>query len=249
MSVYVNPAIVTSGLKYLIDPFNSRSYPTGGTTSTVVDISNNGLNAQLLNGTFWTNTNSFASFRCDGINDYISSSGNADFLAWTPQGSIGSSSLTIEVWIKTTDGSGTAISKPWNALAGWNYILSGQNFSVGPVHQSYELTATQTVTPTYYDGNIHQLVLWMNSTEYGWSLDGGKESGSAAHGFTSDNPLSRANSGIPLTLMTQYPYPGFGGNAAISIIGNIYNTKVYSRQLTATEIAQNFNALRSRYGV
>jgi hypothetical protein len=33
------------------------------------------------------------------------------------------------------------------------------------------------------------------------------------------------------------------------IQGNIYSIKVYSRALTASEVSQNFNALRGRYGI
>ena len=37
--------------------------------------------------------------------------------------------------------------------------------------------------------------------------------------------------------------------ASEAFTGSIYNVKVYNRALSATEVAQNFNALRSRYGI
>ena len=42
-----------------------------------------------------------------------------------------------------------------------------------------------------------------------------------------------------------------GGNveARAKFTGNIYSTKIYNRALTATEVLQNFNAVRDRYGV
>jgi hypothetical protein len=42
----------------------------------------------------------------------------------------------------------------------------------------------------------------------------------------------------------------FGGGAANTYFaGNINLVKVYSRGLTATEVQQNFNAIRGRYGI
>jgi hypothetical protein len=36
---------------------------------------------------------------------------------------------------------------------------------------------------------------------------------------------------------------------AVPFAGNIYSTQVYNRALSATEVQQNFNALRGRFGI
>jgi hypothetical protein len=39
--------------------------------------------------------------------------------------------------------------------------------------------------------------------------------------------------------------PSFGAQ----LLGNIYLTKLYNRALTASEVLQNFNSVRSRYNI
>jgi hypothetical protein len=44
-------------------------------------------------------------------------------------------------------------------------------------------------------------------------------------------------------------YGGFNGGRGYYYNGNIASVKVYNRELTASEIQQNFNANRSRFGI
>jgi len=253
MGININTSIVTNGLTLCIDPANAKSYNYYGNanTSTYLDLGPLGLNASLVNGAKYDNTSTgIPSFYFNGTNNYVSMNGSADSLAWTPLGSIGQSSFTLEVWVKTTDALGYIISKPWNATGGYNYYVAGNGMTVAPVNQSFELGSSLTMGSTYYNGSIHQLVIWISPTQFGYYLDGGYgEQASAAHGFTQDNPLGRTDSQIPLTIMTEYPYPGFGGNSALSIQGNVFSIKAYNRVLAPAEIQQNFNALRSRFGL
>jgi hypothetical protein len=41
-------------------------------------------------------------------------------------------------------------------------------------------------------------------------------------------------------------YQGIGGNYSD---GNIANVQIYNRPLSATEVAQNYNAIKSRFGL
>jgi hypothetical protein len=49
------------------------------------------------------------------------------------------------------------------------------------------------------------------------------------------------------TLSGNYFWIGNGYNGYTNI--QVYNTKLYNRALSATEVSQNFNALRGRYGI
>jgi hypothetical protein len=50
--------------------------------------------------------------------------------------------------------------------------------------------------------------------------------------------------------MTLYPYgEGWGGNTGFSIAGDLASYKAYNRQLSATEVAQNYNATKGRFGL
>ena len=47
-----------------------------------------------------------------------------------------------------------------------------------------------------------------------------------------------------------YPYgEGWGGNTGFSVAGKYYVGRIYNRVLSATEVKQNFNATRGRYGI
>jgi hypothetical protein len=58
------------------------------------------------------------------------------------------------------------------------------------------------------------------------------------------------NAGLPLTLMTLYPYgEGWGGNTGFSVAGDVGAFKAYNRQLSVTEVTQNYNATKGRFGL
>jgi hypothetical protein len=48
--------------------------------------------------------------------------------------------------------------------------------------------------------------------------------------------------------MTLYPYGG-GGNPTFSVQGNVGSLRIYNKVLTATEILQNYNATKTRFGI
>jgi hypothetical protein len=51
---------------------------------------------------------------------------------------------------------------------------------------------------------------------------------------------------VPMCLGTN---PATGGGGIRYLTGKIYTAQIYNRALTQTEITQNFNALRGRYGI
>jgi hypothetical protein len=50
--------------------------------------------------------------------------------------------------------------------------------------------------------------------------------------------------------MTLYPYGSeWAGNTGFSVAGDLASLKMYGRALSASEIKQNFNSIRGRYGI
>ena len=87
MGAYGGPDIPTNGLVLALDASSGRSYP--GTGTTWYDLSGQGNNATLNNGTSW---NSSGYMSTDGIDDYISVPNDASLQVTT--------GFTQVIWVK-----------------------------------------------------------------------------------------------------------------------------------------------------
>ena len=244
MAFIHSPKIVTDGLVLALDAANVKSYSGSGTSWS--DLTNNGYNALLYNGPTFDGGNG-GSIVFDGTNDMAQIS-DVSALYWAPGGGIGYSTITIDMWVKSSDTSGRFYTKPWNGSGQYNiwiypdkfYLLAG--------------TAGTTTSDIGFARNLSNntwtnIVCWANVTEMGYYINGSEHLGSQIHGITGAAPsLGAAN--LPTGLMTLYPYgDGWAGNTAFSIAGNLANCKFYNRVLSPQEVLQNFNATRSRFGV
>ena len=153
--------------------------------------------------------------------------------------------LTVEVWANLS--SSTVFGTGGNAwLFGeegryrLNYTSTSINWVCATANNGWYTTGT-SITPsglTILDG-WHHIVGVYDGTNIRLDLDGTTQLTSTS--AISGNVLS---SGDPLmSLMgTDAANVGWG-------TGNIGQVRIYNRGLTATEVSQNFNATRSKYGV
>ncbi len=233
------PNIVRDGLVLALDAASPRSYPGNGTTWT--DLKSN-YNGTLTNGPVYSSDNG-GILTFDGSNDYTTIAGPNNDHAWTHNDSIGSSIMCYEIWVKTTDGGGRLLSKPWNGNGHYNISVYPNTFSLS-VGSSNSISL-----PTFNDGEWHQLVLWANSTTMGYYFDGASSQNSTSHNITSDT-VSNGNSQLPLGIMTLYFYgSGWGGNTGHALSGDVGIFRKYNRVISSTEATQNYNALKSRFGL
>jgi hypothetical protein len=221
MGISYNPSIVSSGLVLALDASNPKSYPGSGTTWT--DLSGNGNNGTLTNGPTYSSANG-GSIVFDGSNDCIVVNSNASILS--------STAYTKIAWFNTNNlspynniisGGNSGQHAFW--LAGGNKLQAGHNGTWNTV-----ISTTTISTNTWYCGAV------TFSTTSGWNLylNGALENTNASTTtFTGNGEI----------LISAF---GTGGNV---FSGNISNAQVYNRVLSAAEISQNFNALRSRYGI
>jgi hypothetical protein len=240
MGLAHSPKIVTDSLIFALDAANLKSYPGSGTSW--LDLSGNSRTFSLRNSpTFQTSY-----FSTDGANDHFSTSSSANTFAWTPNGTIGNSTVTIDMWIRSSDTAGRFFTKPWNGSGQYNMWIYPDKFEI---LASGTTTNSITFGRNLSDGTWTNIVCWVNSTDMGYYINGNAHSGQKAHGLTGDVP-SVGNGQIPCGLMTLYPYgDGWAGLTSHAILGDIASAKMYSRVLTAAEVQQNFNALRGRYGI
>jgi len=219
-----NQKIVTNGLVLNLDAAQRRSYPTTGITWT--DLSGNGNNGTLTNGPTYNSANG-GSIVFDGTNDIVNTS------------YISSNAFTWSVWFKTnvvSSGYRNIISIPSP-----NYMLllmDGSTPNLG-FWTSDALSGQSLSTPTI------AVNTWYNAVfvREGNSITNGYKTyvNSVSYGSANTGNWSASNT-ISLGGRTND-----GGIQFMN--GNISQVSIYNRALTSTEITQNFNALKSRFGL
>jgi hypothetical protein len=211
--------IITDGLVLNLDAGNPASYPGSGTTWS--DLSGNGNNGTLVNGVGYNSGNG-GSLSFDGTNDYAISTQNFIFSSNNP--------LTISVWIKTNsltlDGAYYRRILSFNT----NYGISTTTTSVG-----WYTAGADLITPvTISTGLWYKVDCIYTGTQYQTYLNG-----VLANSFTSTFPATSSQLWIGR----------FHSSNDGRFNGNIAQASIYNRALSASEVSQNFNATRSRFGI
>lgn len=234
MSTSYNSKIVTNGLVMCLDAANVKSYSGTGTTWT--DVSANGNNGTLVNSPTYSSTNN-GSLVFNGTTNYVEA------------GSIQPQQLTLSSWFKATGASNTndayggvlIINSP--QLTGTvvqyslNYSWLNQNCSV-----TLQFNNIRSVSPT---NSVLQNTINNAVTTYDGSTLNLYLNGVLSTTLSLSVTLVYPTTGNMNVQIGRWGYTGFLRNFA----GNIYNTSIYNRALSATEVTQNFNATRGRYGI
>jgi hypothetical protein len=229
MSFNYSPKIVTDGLVLCLDAANTKSYPGSGTVWTDLSKSrNNGTLTNFGSQTIW-NSNNGGSIVFDGSNDYVS------FNNIIP---IGDSSKSVFIWFKSV----TVIStRQWLFYSGTE--TNGGRFAL-------EIESSK-FTFNYFNAAIQPTTLTTNT----WYYAG------VTYNSTTKQLLIYVNGVLQST--TTFPVATISintGNGATNYIGNIFNasiplngsvaiTQIYNKVLSQSEINQNYNALKSRFGL
>lgn len=219
--------IVTSGLVLNLDAAQKRSYPGSGTTWT--DLSNNGNNGTLTNGPTFNSGNG-GSIVLDGINDYVSISYSSSF-AW------GTNNFTLSLWIKIDSTTPSFFTR----LIDQNYLNSFSFMLNSSKNLQFEINGNASSvidnSKNYADDIWHNCVaIRTASTTASIYVDGViKNSGNVVGGnITSTNNIAIGGE--------------FNGSTRF-LKCNVSTALIYNRALTATEVLQNYNAIKSRFGL
>ena len=216
--------IVRDGLVLYLDA--KYSYPGATGTNpdvyTWYDMSGNGNDGELVSGVEYSSSNG-GSLVFDGVDDYAKFGSTI-----TP------SNISVSVWFKTNIASGYKVildkSSSW-----YLFLFDGapQFFINGD--------SNSALSSTTLTSNV-----WFNVT-----------------GTYDQNKISIYINGL-LSKNTNYASPIVGNNFNIELfsrsvsegkpnnyltIGSAAQVSIYNRALTASEVSQNFEALRSRFGI
>jgi hypothetical protein len=229
----VQPRLVTNGLVMSLDAGNRKSYVSG--SSTIFDLSGTGNHGTLNNGPTFSSANN-GSIVFDGSNDLISTTNSVN----NPQ------TYTIAAWFKTSTGGGKKIIgfESSQVGAGGNYdrmLYIGADNKI--YFGQYPNTTVVAVSPSTYNDNIwHYIVGTYGSqgTTMRLYVDGVSVA-TAASSYAQSYTGWWKIGGINLNSWTN------GVNGYYT--GNIAAAHVYNRGLSASEVLQNYNALKGRFGL
>ena len=228
-------SIVTSGLTMCFDAGFTPSYPTSGTTW--YDLTNGVNNGTLTNGPTFNSSNG-GSIVFDGIDDYTSSgiiipdNGNFTLSFWMYY--LGGSNQVgiISTWDTSWNGIGIATSNYNNnnvwSLRSWTNNGAGGGMNWGVLDNLKNTWSYITLT-----------YIFSSKTQYGY-INGTFQNSETFGSSITNSTLQIARGGQTNSVQLTYYPPA---NLRIS------NLQVYNRALTATEITQNYNAMKSRFGL
>jgi hypothetical protein len=219
--------IVTNGLVLNLDAAKTDSYP--GTGTTWRDLSGNGNNGTLTNGPTFSGIGKQASIVFDGVDDYVNL-GNPSNLQF------GTGDFTISIWVYPKvvsygiNDQGTLLSKDYFGIELYIYQTKFRAY-IGGTSNSISAEITTLTANTWYNFVLSRsnyfCTSYVNSV-----LDG-----------------SRLNSSNINNPGVNYSVGRRTGSSALTFNGYIPTVQIYNRSLSQTEVTQNFNALRGRYGI
>ena len=248
MSYSYGKSIVTDGLVFYVDAGNDNSYPgTGGTWSDLVggndgsfnnmdDVNNPSNNYDSATG---------GSLVFDNTDDIVVHGSSNNLTGDNLQ------TCTLSAWFKTTTTGLAYIASIKRASTDSslitltvNAISNGQisDGHAGFLTRNFANTLHTSITDNnsgngYNDNNWHYVAAVVNGATRTLYIDGSQKA------TDTDGMQSVTGNTAPLTIggfaTSGFPSQLYGGNIA--------NVSFYNRALSASEITQNYNALKNRF--
>jgi len=222
-------AIVTSGLQV-----NLLSAPSSGTTWT--DVSGNGYNATLQGSPSYVSTNGGGIMLNNSTyngTDYISLPYNISSTTVSVElvASLNPTSYWATIWGNENYNSG---------LGFFAFMASGTTITYGrPGATAAEnITATNAIRHYIFVMNAGQNSMYINGSQNGTTqvrTTGGFASGNFYFGSRHTNAGTGAQDKMNNSSSAYYPV--------------YYQMRIYNRALSASEITQNYNAVKGTYGI
>jgi len=238
MAFIHSPKVVTDGLVLALDAGNPKSYISGSTAWN--NLVNPNISGSLTNGPTYSSAN-LGSIVFDGVDDYVNNIGSISDFSFIQNTGV----FTISAWVRLTD-----LSVARYFLGNNNGTTSAKGFYLGYSGDSGTLVLLITYgvggqsTLLNFQNNIFTVNDWTQVTCVGDGItfqvykNGIRFGSSAAFGvFSTGNSARTLSIGRINNLNSSYWQ------------GNVSQTSIYNRALSATEVQQNFNALRGRYGL
>lgn len=222
MATFYSPKMITEGLKLCVDAANTRSYPGSG--SSFYDLSGNGHTFTITGATY-------------NASGYFSFSGSSQYMSCASFNPSFTNVASVSAWIKPAsgqnDGTYNGIFSYGPRTCNGNTLLMSMNSSYGPTMAKW---CDDFTSPT---SNMNTTSWWnytlvLNGSSVTFYLNG-SNAGSGTVGTTN---ISSGTAAIGSTDLYGRLFKG-----------DIASISVYNVALSATDVTQNFNALRTRFGI
>jgi len=223
MGIVYNTSIVRDGLSLFYDPANIKSYPGSGTT--IYDLSGNGNHGVLSGSPVFSNNIMIY----DGVDDHITVPYNQTSLDFSLQ-------QTVIIWMYHTYTSGR--KNPYNQAYGGYGTWTHENGSY--INYYYGTAGTNSTPYTNRSSASTPTSTWqmMSSTRSVANMIWYRNDSLSSSLYNPYGTITTTNINIT-----------FGNGYAGRWVGNMGPMMLYKRELTLSEIQQNFNAIRGRYGI
>ena len=225
MALHHNPRIVTSGLELALDAADTNSYPGSGTMWK--DISGSGNNGTLINGPTFSSDNKGA-FVFDGVDDYVNI-GKID----------NTSNISFFGWAKNN-----------GPFVAYNAIISKDGGVTG--NRVYQISLQNGRLECHLlDGTPNNKITAPNTVTDGeWFCYGlTSESGVGAKLYLNNQLVATSTNVIPANTSSRVTqlHTFYNGNPSGGM--SIAQCFMYNRTLTSSELSQNYNATKTRFGL
>jgi hypothetical protein len=225
MSVKGGPNTVTNGLVLELDAANPKSYPGSGTIW--YDKSGNSNNGVLTNGPTFT-TRYLGGIVFDETDDSVNIARASRFFS-------GASQVTVCVWFRLTSSSRPNLI---NIPTGAGAYFSIENGS-----------SPSTDLKTYFNNNnATSFPFTLNVPSYIVSTFNSGVVTTYKDGVLIDTK-NNSSSTIGVISSSDLVIGRWGWVYSNAIAGDVYSVQVFNRALSSSEVLQNFNATKSRFGI
>ena len=241
------PKIVTNGLVLHLDAADRKSYPRSG--NRWYDLSGNNNTFALREGPTFNSANG-GSIVFDGSGSSADSLSTVKLSAFT--------SITTEVWFKPSVSTGAMVfehSEDWNTNTGGFGLYPNSNGSSddatlchtnsNPTSMCGPRNYAFTCGTTLFSCHVNIFSTITDSTGRLTYVNGNLLSFSSTGGYST----STATTNQSTTFRNDKMYLASRAGSVALFNGSIAMFKIYNRKLSASEILQNFNATRGRFGI
>lgn len=213
--------MVNQGLTLYLDATNPNSYTSG--SSTWYDISGYGNDGTLFNGVGFSSTYG-GGLVFDGVDDYVNIAANSSLNASRP---------TVELVLTTSTNGGNIIAQGQYG-SNWGFGVGVKPTNIMARNNNGDATISVSNS-----GLVHVVVVWDGSGNQYYK--NGQYLGRTTANY-SPNPggtvtIGGVRSQVPSQNLQEF------ANSTVNIV------RVYNRALSPTEILQNFNSIKTQFGL
>mgnify|MGYP001250305820 CR=1 FL=1 len=231
MATKYNPRIVTDGLVLCLDAGNTKSYPGSGTTWTDMVGANNGT---LSNGPTFSSDNG-GSMVFDGTNDHVDFASSNDF-------KFGTGDFTISYWLEF-DVLGSLDSPLDMRGSSWTNTGYSDFIDSNKWQTWYKSPSYPSAADNWYTSSATLV------TDKWYNFVVSRDSGTVKFYINNvlDGSVTFNNDMVGDGLVIGWNVSSQSGRA---FDGKFSSMLVYKgKALSATEVAQNYNSLKGRFGL